>query len=380
MRRLPQLDGVRGLVALYVVLHHAWLTIWPAQGGLLAPGAPAGTGVLAYGHFAVGVFIVLSGFCLTAPVVRAGWRLPGGALGFFRRRARRILPPYYAAVAFALLLIGTRIGDETGTHWDISVPVDPTGVAAALLLLQNVVGQSQINHVFWSIAVETQIYLLFPLLVLVAARRGLRSGVAAAAAVTGALLVLVTFLPVAGPVVLQGLTPQFLLLFAFGVAAAAIVVRGDAPGSAPWVRAAVVGCVLFAGICAALGREGVLERLVVLDLLAGAVTATALVALCRAPRSRGARILAARPVSGLGGFAYSTYLVHAPVLQLLWLSWIAPLHLGGGSQFVLLLAVGVPVALAVSYGFFLVFERPFLRRPASVEDVPAGAVASRAYS
>lgn len=365
MRRLAQLDGIRGLAALYVVLHHAWLTIWPVEAGLVGAGAPTGTAVLAYGHFAVGIFIVLSGFVLATPIARAGWRLPGGARGFFGRRARRILPPYYAALAFALILIWARIGQETGAHWDISVPVDSTGVLASLLLVQNVLGQSQINHVFWSIAVETQIYLLFPLFVLVCLRRGVRTAIVLAAVIAAVLLALVTLAPVAGPVVLSGLTPQFLLLFALGAGAAAIVVGGQSPATIPWGRLALGGCILVAALCAMLGRDRVFDHLVALDLLVGATSAAALIALCREPDGRAARLFAARPVAGLGRFAYSTYLVHAPVLQLFWLSWIAPRRLDDAAQFTLLLAVGVPLALAVSYGFFLLFERPFLgRKPA----------------
>ena len=51
-------------------------------------------------------------------------RFEGGARSFFRRRARRLLPPYYASFGLSLLLIWTVIGTRTGTHWDISVPVD----------------------------------------------------------------------------------------------------------------------------------------------------------------------------------------------------------------------------------------------------------------
>lgn len=377
MLRLPQLDGLRGLTAVYVVLHHAWLTIWPARNGVIGFDAPLVTGVLAYGHFAVAVFIVLSGFCLGAPLARNGWRLRGGAVGFLRRRARRILPPYYAAVAFSLLLIATRIGGETGSHWDISVPVDATGLAASLLLVQNVLGQSQINHVFWSIAVEAQIYVLFPLLVLVAARRGARAAVLVAAVATGALLLVVGALPVVGPLVLAGLTPQFLLLFAIGMGAAAVAARGR---GGHWGRWALLGLALLAVLCAVLGREGMLTNLVWLDVLAGLATASALIALCTKPQTRTARVLAVRPLAGLGLFAYSIYLVHAPVLQLVWLEWIAPLGLEDGTDFLLLLAAGVPVALAVSYGFFLVFERPFLGRPRRAEPGGAGALAARSYS
>src|SRR5262245_54424585 len=97
-QRLSFLDGLRGLACLYVLLFHEltvkvegaselsrpmrWLRAWFGQG-----------------HFSVVFFIVLSGFSLMLPVVRSESRdLAGGFKGYMRRRARRILPPYYAAV------------------------------------------------------------------------------------------------------------------------------------------------------------------------------------------------------------------------------------------------------------------------------------------
>lgn len=358
MPRYLQLDGLRGLAALYVVLHHAWLTVWPLERGRAPGGDASWTWVFAFGHLAVAVFIVLSGFVLAAPAAAAGWRLRGGARGFLLRRARRILPPYYAALALSLLLVATVAGGETGTHWDISVPVDATGVAANALMAQNVVAQGQANHVFWSIAVESQIYLLFPLFVLVCARRGLGVALAAAGALSAALVALVSAVPVAGPVVLSGLTPQFLLLFALGAGAAAVVGSGAAR-RVPFGALAAAGGGTVA-IVAAAGPETALARLVELDVVAGAATAALLVALCRAPRGALSRLLASRPLSGLGGFSYSTYLVHAPLLQVAWLAWVRPTGLAGEGAFALLVAAGVPAALVLSYGFHLVFERPFV--------------------
>ncbi|HVD88699.1 MAG TPA: acyltransferase family protein, partial [Jatrophihabitantaceae bacterium] len=87
--RAVGLDGIRGLAALYVVVHHCWLVSfhgYPANTG------PAWLGWLVYGHLAVVVFIVLSGFSLAIAPARRGWRL-GGTVRFAQRRAWRILPP-----------------------------------------------------------------------------------------------------------------------------------------------------------------------------------------------------------------------------------------------------------------------------------------------
>jgi peptidoglycan/LPS O-acetylase OafA/YrhL len=104
--RFAFLDGLRGLAALYVVLFHIRAQFDP--GAPLHPFATRSgemaTVWLAHGHLAVDVFIVLSGFCLMMPVAASPDKhLKGGVAGYLKRRARRILPPCYAALALAFL-------------------------------------------------------------------------------------------------------------------------------------------------------------------------------------------------------------------------------------------------------------------------------------
>ena len=102
--RLDYLDGIRGLAAFYVMLSHTFSLAMYDDGNLslsLTPTFVWATRGLNFAHYAVAVFIVLSGFCLMLPVAGGG-HLPGGLLGFAKRRARRILPPYYAALVIVL--------------------------------------------------------------------------------------------------------------------------------------------------------------------------------------------------------------------------------------------------------------------------------------
>ena len=112
-RRLGYVDGLRALAALYVVASHCMLEIWFNR----HPGRLAGwlAWPLSFGHQAVSVFIVLSGFSLMLPVARKGNHLPRGVWGFYLARVRRILPPYYLATTFSLLLIWLFISQKTGT-------------------------------------------------------------------------------------------------------------------------------------------------------------------------------------------------------------------------------------------------------------------------
>lgn len=364
--RLSHLDGLRGLAALFVVLHHAWLTTWP---DLLARRLPAGarqTAFLAYGHFAVVVFIVLSGFCLALPVARSGTL----ARGFLRRRARRLLPPYYASVALSALLVWTLIGTRTGTHWDVSVPVDRRGYLGCAFLLGDVLGGGQLNHVWWSVALEWQIYFAFPLLVVVWLRRGIGPAVAAAGVAAAVVLAVVTAFPRAGAFDLTGLHPWFLALFALGMLGAAILAGGEAwlarvRDRTPFGALALAGAAGVVVLCTTAGRSWALVRHPALaDLAVGAVTLCAVVSSSRGGPSLLRRILASRCPRTLGAFSYSLYLVHAPLLQVEWQYGLGSPAGSPGLAFALLVLVGVPLVLAAAYGFHVLFERPFLSHPA----------------
>src|ERR671935_2310538 len=91
--RLAGLDGVRGLAALFVVVHHVFLRAFP---GYPVDRAPFWAAWFIYGRFAVVVFIVLSGFSLALSPARNGWRLDGVSR-FASRRGPRIPPPHRAA-------------------------------------------------------------------------------------------------------------------------------------------------------------------------------------------------------------------------------------------------------------------------------------------
>ena len=103
-RRLSHLDGVRSTAALYVLVHHAFMSAHLVDGhGAVHGWESIAFGWAQWGHFGVTVFIALAGFSLGMPVGRAGG-LPDGFWGFLRRRARRIVPPYWIALTITILL------------------------------------------------------------------------------------------------------------------------------------------------------------------------------------------------------------------------------------------------------------------------------------
>ena len=212
--RLDYLDGIRALAALYVVVTHAFALEYLDDHRAIP--VHQWTDWLLYGHLSVDVFIVLSGFCLGLPVARHG-RLPGGALDFFRRRARRILPPFFAALLFTLFLL-LRSPHVLLHPRDPAHALGPTLLTNALLLQDLFPIQNWMNNPFWSVAVEWKIYFLFPLFVWIGARWGWRVMLAvsalAAAAVAGLLHVVYPAL------VLDHTCPWYVFLFAVGVWAA----------------------------------------------------------------------------------------------------------------------------------------------------------------
>ena len=218
-RRLDHVDGLRAVAAVYVVIHH--ILLYMNDKLQLGRGSRV-TNLFGFGHFAVDVFIVLSGFCLMLPVIRNQGTISGGAFRFFRKRARRILPPYFSVVGLSLLLIWLLIGTPTGSQWDNCLPVTVSGFLAHLFLIQDLFGATshKINYCLWSISVEWRIYFLFPFLVTCWNRFGALLTVAGSAFISFILLIPLgyTFFDTSA----GGVCLHFYGLFSFGMLAAGI--------------------------------------------------------------------------------------------------------------------------------------------------------------
>jgi peptidoglycan/LPS O-acetylase OafA/YrhL len=350
------LDGIRGAAALYVVCHH------------IAKHLPLETAsrpvrllalLLNFGHYAVSVFIVLSGFCLMLPIVRGDGALRGGVRRFFRRRAKRILPPYYIAMVLSLLLIKILIGSKTGTWWDGSVTVTGRSLLTHLLLLQDYFDSTSINHVFWSVATEWHIYFLFPLLLLLFRRMG--SGPATALGVGFAYLASVATVRYNLHIEMLG---QFLLgMFGATVAYSAEPRWTVLRDRAPWA-ALSVGAIALTGALGIIGHR-IYGITIYLEPLVGIASIALILHAMRPGKNLVRSALDWRPMTALGAFSYSLYLVHAPLIQVIWQYGIAPLHRSNGTAFLLLITCGTPLIVAAAWLFSLVGERPFLNRPIS---------------
>ncbi len=347
--RLHGLDGIRGLAALFVVLHHCWLLSFP---GYPSNTGPWWLGGLVYGHFAVVIFIVLSGFSLSIAPSRSRWQLRS-VREFARRRAWRILPPYWAALAFSLA-VAWWIVAQPGTD-------EPTGKSVAVygFLVQDLFGSPSPNGAFWSIAIEAQLYLLFPLLLLVRRRWG---AAVMLASITAIVVMTAAFSPHESHVdKLMRLTPQFAALFTAGIVAAGILVAPDRIRRLPWHWLALIAAAPVVLVIGARGSVWTAGNFVWVDLALGPATALLLAAVAVGRPSPFVRLLESRPLQRLGGCSYSLYLTHSPIVvathHFLRRLDIAP----GMSTFLATIAISVPLAVVFALWFASVFEIPFQR-------------------
>ena len=221
-RHLPALDGVRGLAILLVLVSHLML-FNDRTGSRLGDSLSALRGV---GWAGVDLFFVLSGFLITG-ILYDTLNDPHYFRSFYMRRFLRIFPLYYGFLFF-LLALG---------HWGHSIHIAWGGRQYVLLAyMQNTTlwfpvtdfhpgVWADLDH-FWSLAVEEQFYLFWPLMVfLVRSRRRLLTLAIVLSGVALALRIGM-FLHGASPLTIFMLTPCRMDTLLLG-GCAALVLRGD---------------------------------------------------------------------------------------------------------------------------------------------------------
>jgi len=343
----PYLDGLRGFLALYVVAHHIGFAIFG-----FSPMSPWFR-ILTYGPLSVPVFIILSGFCLMLPVLGNNFRLRNGLSSFFMRRALRILPPYFSAIIFSLLLIHFLIGQKTGHQWDIALPATTKSIVIHFLLLQNLFPDEggKINFVFWSISVEWQIYFFFPLLLW-----GWRS-VGAVWTTLATILISSLMEKKLG----HFTEAHFLGLFALGMFAAYISFSSDAAATKykafPWRLIALAALPSYFFLKNVQHEWAHLAGEAAFGCFASALLIIASIN----PKGWLRAFLNFKPLIFVGWFSYSLYLIHAPLIQVFLQYNFSQIQLGPNHLCIVLLLLGLPLIALISLLFYFFFEEPFLR-------------------
>jgi peptidoglycan/LPS O-acetylase OafA/YrhL len=341
---------MRGLAALFVLLHHAAVEM--GMFGLPA-WVVAALYPLRYGHQAVAVFIVLSGFSLMLPVVQAG-EIRGGLRRYIGRRARRILPAYYVTLMATLLLFAlVHLTPGTGRgQMDYALDAFDVKTILAHVFLVHDLNQAwllAIDPPMWSVAVEWHIYFIFPALVFAWRRAGHSASLALSLAVTFAAIVLL------GKTFSNDVCPWYTFLFAIGMLAASLK---DGSPSTPSRLSRLLWCIVVAATLALIASVKVARG----DTAIGLATGASLVYLARHDGgvwSLVGRGLGSRPAVFLGSISYSLYLIHFPLLSLAVYSMVNH-GIGQGLGMAIMLFLVSPTIVALSWPFHLAFEKPFM--------------------
>ena len=303
----PYLDGLRAVAVYLVVFFHA------------------GSDRFSGGFIGVDVFFVLSGFLVTTLLLRdlrSGGRVRFGR--FYSRRFRRLLPAAFAtliitALVFAAIASPIEVLDAAGgfkaaflyvTNWYF--------IAQAASYFGADVSSNPVLH-FWSLAVEEQFYLLWPLLLgglYVAARRfGPRQWpvmrVAVAAAATASLLwawSLKTTNPNRAYYGTDARAYQLLAGALLALTPAVVAVLARSPRIARWLGAAAL-----AGIIATATTWPSLDP-IQRGTLITVITVAVIAAMEALPTGPAPRLLSHEPLVYLGKISYGTYLWHWPVI------------------------------------------------------------------
>lgn len=354
--RLPALDGLRGFAALAVVLLHLTSQVQAA------PSLPvqAISQIFSFGWSGVDLFFVLSGFLITGLLVEAK-----GSTNYFRvfyaRRMLRILPLYYGAliVLFGVPMIVT-LPQNFVTPWRDQLwfwfylqNFHSMGVRFALWT----------GHL-WSLAIEEQFYLVWPLVILLTSRKQ------ALWVCFGLLLAGVSYRTYAFNSVPRLDTYYFTQArmdgLAIGSAIALLTVEREwlsrLRKMAPAV--AIVAGVVFGVIT--FDVLGLRHKLVPLSFTSiDFVYASALVVALEDTPAKLANVLRSRFLRFYGHYSYALYVIHVPAVLVLshFGIRIEKLSIGGSVLVGLLLyiAVVLPVVTLLAWLSWHLFEKHFLK-------------------
>jgi len=349
LRKMPALDGLRGLAIAGVLLYHG--------------------GHLTGGWLGVDLFFVLSGYLITS-LLLAEWQRRDGIdlLAFWGRRARRLFPALLlliCGVAVYALFIASPfdLGQvRSDGLFTVFYAANWHAVTSSQDYFQISLAPSPFQHT-WSLAIEEQFYLVWPVLLLlvlrwrrsVAAVFVLAAGLAAAS--VGWMIALHAM--GASPSRLYYATDTRASSVLFGASLAALQHwRGEGSASGPrWVTTQVAGLYGLAGLLiiwftlegqSSFVYEGGLA-------LCGLLAALVIAAASNSRSGVLGWLLSWKPLRGLGLISYGVYLYHWPIFMVL---DTARTGLTGWPLFV----VQVAATLAAALASYALVEQPIRQR------------------
>ncbi len=352
--RIPELDGVRGLAILLVLIWHFLGTLLPAAS---EPLWRVFQSALSMCWTGVDLFFVLSGF-LIGGILMDQRSSPRYFATFYLRRVLRIFPLYYFYILLfvALLPLLARFRPGLGEFF-----TEPLPLWSYVLYVQNVLMADRLSYggnwfgITWSLAIEEQFYILFPLLVWWVRPRALPAvllggiGLAVGLRQAWPALTNMTLMPWRMDALLLGA----LLARAYRMPALMAWVRRRV-----WVLYLGLGATLAVMLLFRLSRLGAGSFYYLLIALGYAwVLALALV------HGNGpvARVMRWAWLRWLGQVAYGLYIYHEAVLAIVFFALVghAPGLASASDAGCALLAL--LVTLGVAQASFTLFERRFIR-------------------
>ncbi len=340
----PALDGLRAIAVFGVLVFHEH---GPSTDKL-------GRG----GFLGVDLFFVLSGYLITALLLRERANAGGIALGsFWRRRARRLLPALFVTIGLAVLY--AHLYAAPLERRDIK-----NGIVPALFYFQNWHGLSQQASVLaptWSLAIEEQWYLVWPVVLWLLLRRRARPSRALLAGVAGLAVVSAVWTWHVADVSYNhaylgtDTRGQSLLV---GACLALLLARTGRPTGARMTMAidAAAAVALAFIVFAFIDWRGKGWFTFHGGILVVALASAALIVAATQPEGRLRKLLALRPLVAIGLISYGVYLYSFPMSFLL---SAKRTHTSGSTLFV----VRVVITLLFAYLSWRFIEQPIRRAP-----------------
>ncbi|WP_342644608.1 acyltransferase [Mucilaginibacter sp. CSA2-8R] len=351
---LAYVDSIRALAALYVVIHH----MHPYVDKNLSPALfKVFVSPFNYGHQAVDLFIVLSGYLLFLPIVKR----PEKAFDikmFYVKRITRILPPYFAVLIISVLLVNNVFGGPSGVQLTSS-PVSLWTILSHVFLIQDIANTSNnVNYVLWSISVEWRIYMFFPFLIWLF--RKYNKVIVALSLTTISALAMIAAKAAGWYTSFNGISLHFFGLFALGMLAAQYGFSSNSKGKFLFKKAPfyllLTLCLVIAFVLNKGTYFGDLSYMVS-DVFLGFAVALLMAGLTLGRSRQLLSVLQYKPLATVGLAAYSIYLIHAPVLELINIIVMSKLSINPTMNLAVYYTLGFIAVMLASFLFYKLFEQ-----------------------
>ena len=302
----PHIQGLRAIAVLLVVIYHVY------------PGRLSG------GYIGVDIFFVISGYLITGQLYRELQRTDRIALpSFWAKRARRLLPAAVVVLIFSTIATFTIMPLS-------SMVVSLREILASTFYVENwALAANSVNYLastedslvqhYWSLSVEEQFYIVWPLLLLAATWLGAKYAGQRKWTLVMGVVAAVTLLSLLHSIVYTGTNPSeayfstFTRMWEFGVGAVIALLPRLRPTGA--LASNVLG---YAGLIAILAAGYLFDRETAfpgyMALIPVLGTAAVILAGHRERWFDAASVLSIRPMRFIGDISYSLYLWHWPLI------------------------------------------------------------------